>query len=253
MAAAQIDLERLTTAGAAVLRDRSIPGTRGSVGYVVVASSGVWLVATKHYTGGVEYRDHGGWFHTDLHLYVDHRDRTKLIDAMARQATIVREMLDGSVPVHGVLCFTDAGWPRFAKPFEIDCVLVVWPKRLVELLARARSRRSSIGGRGTSFGSAPSRGRDVRRRELGLTRTSSGSATAELADEASPLPCGVPTPHADLLAAEDGLLQAGLADLAHRADRLRLETGILVVLGVEDLGVRTLATADFPPARDRRR
>ena len=50
------------------------------------------------------------------------RNRTKLLDGMDRQVSVVRDALaahgHADVPVHGVLCFTTADLPRF-KTLEI--------------------------------------------------------------------------------------------------------------------------------------
>ena len=59
---------------------------------------------------------------------------------MTKQVVVVRDALEISVPVRGVLCFTGADWPTFAKPFEIDRVIIVWPRRLVKLISRAKDR-----------------------------------------------------------------------------------------------------------------
>ena len=61
-------------------------------------------------------------------------------------------------------------------------------------------------------------------------------------------------PHTPIFSRDDDrLLEAGLPHAALRADGLGLLARILVVLGMEDLRVRALAAADFPPARDGRR
>jgi len=35
-----------------------------------------------------------------------------------------------------MLCFVDAEWPWFSKPFELEGVLVTWPRAMRELLVR---------------------------------------------------------------------------------------------------------------------
>ena len=39
-------------------------------------------------------------------------------------------------PGRGMLCFIDAEWPLFSKPFELAGVVGTWPKRMRELLVR---------------------------------------------------------------------------------------------------------------------
>ena len=37
-------------------------------------------------------------------------------------------------PVSGALCFVDADWGLFTKPFVVHDVLITWPKALVQRL-----------------------------------------------------------------------------------------------------------------------
>lgn len=96
------------------------------------------MIDAKRYAGQVTKRDVGGWFSTDLRLFVGRRDCTNLVAGMAHQVTAVRTALGGDwvdVPVRPVLCFVDAEWGWFARPFELNGVLVAWPKATSELLA----------------------------------------------------------------------------------------------------------------------
>lgn len=128
-------LDELTALGAVVLHDRRIPGTKANIDHIVVAPSGVWIVDAKNYRGDVGRRDVGGWFRTDVRLYVGRRDCTKLIAGMAKQVAAVQRALDGaSIPTRPVLCFTEAEWSLFAKPFELDGVLIIWPKSLIKVI-----------------------------------------------------------------------------------------------------------------------
>lgn len=133
---AQVLTERLGDT-AVLLHDRKVPRTRGNIDHIAVASSGVWIIDAKRYKGKVEKRDKGGWFNTDLRLYVGGRDRTKLVEAMGWQHDAVRSALgDEDVPVHRTLTFVGAEWPLFfAKPLRIDDVLVSWPAKLADLIS----------------------------------------------------------------------------------------------------------------------
>lgn len=125
---------------AVVLHDRKVPGTRGNIDHLVVAPTGVWLIDAKNYTGKVEVRDVGGWFKTDLRLYVANRDKSNLVEAMGWQVDAVRKALTpigfGGAQIHPVLCFTNSEWPLFAKPQSMDGVRITWPANVVEV-ARA--------------------------------------------------------------------------------------------------------------------
>lgn len=133
-------LDTLAEAGVVALHDRRIPSTRANIDHLAIAPSGVWVIDAKRYSGQVAKRDVGGWFSTDLRLYVGRRDCTKLVAGMAKQVAAVRTALGGDwtdVPVRPVLCFVDAEWSWFARPFELDGVVVAWPKATRELLVRA--------------------------------------------------------------------------------------------------------------------
>jgi hypothetical protein len=110
-----------------VLHDRSIPGSRGNIDHIAVVPSGVWVIDTKRYRGRVEQR--GGWFGS-ASLYVNRHNRTNLVAGAVRQRQLIQRAVGAKVPVHAVLCFTDAEWGFFAKPFHVDEVLVTWPRRL---------------------------------------------------------------------------------------------------------------------------
>lgn len=123
---------------AVVLDDRKVPATRGHIDHIVVAPSGVWVVAANEYNGRVERRDVGGWFKIDERLYVAGKDRTSLVDGLDRQVIAVEHVLakEGfdSVPVHAALCFVNSEWGWFAKPFTLNGVWVTWAQKLTELV-----------------------------------------------------------------------------------------------------------------------
>lgn len=120
---------------AVLLHDRKIPGTRTNIDHLAIAPSGIWVIDAKTYKGLVERRDRGGWFTTDHRLFVGGRDRTRLCDGLAKQVDAVRRVVsERDVPVYPVLCFVDAEWRRFAKPFELQGITVTWGKRLAEMI-----------------------------------------------------------------------------------------------------------------------
>jgi hypothetical protein len=113
-----------------------VKGTRGNIDHIVVAGSGVWVIDAKSWTGLVEHRNVGGWLRPDFRLFVDRRDQTKLARGLTWQVAAVQKVLAGrDVPVFAALCFTDAEWRLFAKPFQHDGVWVTWPRKLVELIS----------------------------------------------------------------------------------------------------------------------
>lgn len=134
-------LDGLAGRGVVVLHDRRVPRSRANLDHVAVGPSGVFVVDAKRYCGRVARRDVGGWFRRDVRLYVGRRDCSKLVASSVRQAVAVRERLAGcqaaeGVPVVAVLCFVDAEWALFAKPFTLDAVHVAWPDATADLVAR---------------------------------------------------------------------------------------------------------------------
>lgn len=121
---------------AVLLHDRTVPRTRGNIDHIVVASSGVWVVDAKNYSGLVQQRDVGGFFKVDLRLHVGGRDRSKIVDGLGWQVNaVVKTLKDISVPVASAICFTDAEWGWFAKPFTMRGVFVSGPNALARQIA----------------------------------------------------------------------------------------------------------------------
>jgi hypothetical protein len=121
---------------AILLNDRQVPKTKGNIDHLVVAGSGVWVVDAKNYSGLVQQRDVGGFFKVDNRLYVGGRDRTKVIDGLGWQVRAVTKALTGlDVPVSSAVCFTDAEWGWFAKPFTIREVFVSGPNGLARKIS----------------------------------------------------------------------------------------------------------------------
>ena len=120
---------------AVFLHDRKVG--RANIDHLIVASSGVWVVDAKNYTGRVEYRNVGGWLGpADHRIYVGGRDKTKLATALGWQVTAVRSTLgDLNAPIHPALCFTSSDWGWFAKPFRHEGVLVTWTSKLADMIA----------------------------------------------------------------------------------------------------------------------
>ena len=121
---------------AVLLHDRRIPRSQANIDHIAVAPSGIWIIDARDYKGRVEQREVGGLFKSDLRLYVDDRDRTKLVRGLARQIDSVLEALEeADVPIDAALCFVDAEWGFFSKPLRQGGVWITWPKRLCENIA----------------------------------------------------------------------------------------------------------------------
>lgn len=128
--------------GVEVLHDRLVPGSRANIDHIAIGPSGVFVIDAKKYTGQVEARDVGGLFRTDERLYVNSRDRTKVVDGVLRQVDVVRSALGedfADVEVRGVLCFVgcERGWIMRTK--RVKGVTALWPKALPEHVSVAGS------------------------------------------------------------------------------------------------------------------
>ena len=118
------------------LYDRVIPGTRrANIDHLFVAPSGVWVVDAKAYSGKLEKRDAGPFWREDLQVYVDGRNRSKLVNGMALQLKAVRAALEADpayaqIALHPALCFVESEWSLFARPFEVRGVTILYPGAL---------------------------------------------------------------------------------------------------------------------------
>lgn len=119
--------------GIDVLHDRLVPGSRANIDHIVVGSAGVFVIDAKKYTGVIEVRNVGGLFRPDERLYVNNRDRSKLVDGVLGQVDVVRTALAedfGDVPIRGVLCFIGCEWGWIMKQKHVKGVTALWPNAL---------------------------------------------------------------------------------------------------------------------------
>ncbi len=131
-------LDKLVSDSLMVLHDRRVPGSKANIDHMVVTPGGIWVIDAKRYKGRPALKIEGGILRPRVDkLLVGRRDCTTLIDGMVKQVGLVREVAEG-IPVTGVLCFIEADWPLLGGAFAIRGVDVVWPKRLMKLLAEQR-------------------------------------------------------------------------------------------------------------------
>lgn len=123
-------LDRLRPDGIVTLHDRRMPGSRGNIDHMAVTASGVLVIDAKRYKGRPQRLVQGGLIRPRTErLLVGRRDVTSLLAGVHKQVETVRRYLD-DVPVRGALCFVEADWPLLPTEFQIEGLVVTWPRRL---------------------------------------------------------------------------------------------------------------------------
>lgn len=131
-------LNELVTDQLRVLHDRRIPGSRANIDHLAVTPTGVYVIDAKKYRGRPALKVEGGLLRPRVEkLLVGTRNCTPVVDGVIKQVAIVRDQLDDSVPVHGVLCFVEADWPHIGGSFVTREVEALWPKKLYPRLGSA--------------------------------------------------------------------------------------------------------------------
>ncbi len=133
-------LEQAFSEPIVVLHARQAPGARGVIDHIVLAPSGVWLIAAAA-RGKAEHRQVGTRRTPEFRLYVNGADQNERLADFAWQVNAIRAVLDpihlGDSPIHPAVVPTAEDQGRFAKPFDIDGVRVMWGKHLTEAIARS--------------------------------------------------------------------------------------------------------------------
>jgi hypothetical protein len=130
-------LSGLEEAGFIIRHDRRVPGYGGNVDHIAIGPTGVWVIETKSYRGGVEvYGDR---------LEVNGQRRDRAVDQVYKEAVAVQIALGDrltslAVTVVPVLCFHRAklGWTEKA----VRGVRILDGRRLANVL-RVGDRRLS--------------------------------------------------------------------------------------------------------------
>jgi Nuclease-related domain len=109
-------LEKRCTPEVVALHDRRLPGTRANIDHLVVAPSGVWVVDAKRYRGKIRVVKP---LFGAAKLTIAGRDRTKLVEGLAKQVAAVEAMVAELTPgtrVHGAFCFVEGELPLVGTP-----------------------------------------------------------------------------------------------------------------------------------------
>lgn len=129
-----------TCPGVIVLHDRRIPGRRTNIDHLAIAPSGVFVIDAKRYKGKIEVRKS---LRGDPTLFIAGRNKTKLVEGLARQQEAVRSTLTATIPempVHACFCFLNpagqaggSDLPLF-RTQTIDDFPLFYPRKLSKRL-----------------------------------------------------------------------------------------------------------------------
>lgn len=137
-------LAKLASPQLRVINDRRIPKSRANIDHVVVTPAGIFVIDAKHYEGQPRREVFGGLFTPRWEtLYVGRRDCGKLLESMAKQRDVVASLVP-DVPVHPMLCFVEAEWGLFQKPFTVRDVFVTHPRGMRERLAASNEGPTDV-------------------------------------------------------------------------------------------------------------
>lgn len=121
-----------------VLSNRAIPGAKADIDFIVVASSGVWVIDAKNWSGTVAYRGRS-FFDARRRLFVGREDRTPAVVGIYNLVIPVANVIgDPSIPLHPALVFVEAQWsPRLwfrRRPWQHEDVWISPPRMLCRLI-----------------------------------------------------------------------------------------------------------------------
>ncbi len=132
-----LDGERV--AGVRILRDRIAPTGNARADYVLVASSGVWVVGVEPGTR-VELRSADHQRRADRRLLVGGRDRTGRATEVGLFAREVRKFVGRpDIGIHSAMCMVGAERSLLASSFRLHGVWVSSPRQLIEMVQQPGS------------------------------------------------------------------------------------------------------------------
>ena len=123
---------------AVVLNDRRLPEGRANIDHLVISSSGVWVIDSKHMQGLIEYRNVGGALSDDRRLLVGGQDRTWMTDQIYEYVIPVANLVaDPAIPVLPAIVFVEGNWGSptrilTKRPYRHQGVWILWPGALIK-------------------------------------------------------------------------------------------------------------------------
>ncbi len=128
--------------GVQLLHDRRAPGRRGNIDHIAVTATGVYVIDCKRYKGKARVAHP---LFGPPRLMIDGRNRSSLVEGLARHVSDVRDALSEfapDVPVRGCFCFVlpeglfaDGALPML-RTLEINGIPLFTPKALARRLRR---------------------------------------------------------------------------------------------------------------------
>jgi Nuclease-related domain len=125
-----------------LLHDRRIPGSRANIDHIAVTAGGVFVIDAKRYRGKIEVREP---LFGEAKLMIAGRNRTRLVEGLAKQVAVVKSALADVTPevsVHGCFCFlapegflADSSLPLL-RTLKISGYPLYYPRRLAKQLNR---------------------------------------------------------------------------------------------------------------------
>jgi hypothetical protein len=135
-------LARVSTKGVITLHDRRIPGTKANIDHIAVGPSGIFVIDSKVVTGKISTRTTGPIFNRGpTKLFVGGRNKSRDVESMARQVSVVRNALGDLPSTAGIaltpmLALVGAEVGLFESPRTVQGVWVGWPKALARVVSR---------------------------------------------------------------------------------------------------------------------
>ncbi len=122
----------LDGSGVVVLHDRRIPGSRANIDHLAIGPAGITVIDSKNYKGKVRVR--GG------RLWVNGRNRTKLVRGVKRQCEVARAVIAptpfADVPIEAALAWVDVDGLPFFRTLRLEGVLIDGTRKIAKRAAR---------------------------------------------------------------------------------------------------------------------
>jgi len=135
-------LARVSTKGVISLHDRKIPGSKANIDHIAVGPTGIFVIDSKVVSGKISTRATGPIFNRGpAKLFVGGRDKTRDIEGMGRQVSVVKNALDditwaAGISITPMLALVGAEVGLFENPRTVQGVWVGWPKAMARAVSR---------------------------------------------------------------------------------------------------------------------